>query len=105
MVIFWPLFNKFGYPMDLKTCILLSYSGLRGAVGLALALICERKFESDPELAPIGKIILFHTSFIVILTLVINGTTTGALVKALGVSAENATTKSIIMDFLFDLDE
>ena len=104
MVIFWPLFNKFGYPMDLKTCVLLAYSGLRGAVGLALALICAGQFESNPELAPIGKIILFHTSFIVILTLVINGTTTGYLVKALGLSAENDTTRRLLIDFFEELE-
>lgn len=36
---FWPLMKKIGYGMTFKQLILCSYAGLRGAVGLSLALL------------------------------------------------------------------
>lgn len=36
---FWPILRKLGYGMEFRQVILCSYAGLRGAVGLALALI------------------------------------------------------------------
>ena len=36
---FWPILRKLAYGMDFSHVILCSYAGLRGAVGLALALI------------------------------------------------------------------
>lgn len=36
---FWPILRRLGYGMEFRHVILCSYAGLRGAVGLALALI------------------------------------------------------------------
>jgi len=35
----WPLLKRIGYGMSFKQVILCSYAGLRGAVGLSLALM------------------------------------------------------------------
>lgn len=66
--------------------VLLAYSGLRGAVGLTLALII--KF-NDKISAPIRSQIMFFSAGIVLLTLIINATTTGFVVRKLGLSKEN----------------
>ncbi len=66
--------------------MLLSYSGLRGAVGLCLALIVKFNKKIDKR---IREQIIFFTCGIVLLTLIINGTTTGLVVKKLGISKEN----------------
>jgi len=66
--------------------VLLSYSGLRGAVGLCLALIVKFNKKIDIK---IRDQIMFFTCGIVLLTLIINGTTTGILIRKLGISKEN----------------
>jgi NhaP-type Na+/H+ or K+/H+ antiporter len=73
----WPLLKKMGYGLSFKQLILLAYAGLRGAVGLTLALIVY----SDNEMEVKTKtIILFHTAGLAFLTIIINGTTTGFLI-------------------------
>jgi NhaP-type Na+/H+ or K+/H+ antiporter len=43
---------KCGYSWDIKKALLLTWGGLRGAVGLAVALIL---YESEDETTPITK--------------------------------------------------
>jgi NhaP-type Na+/H+ or K+/H+ antiporter len=59
---------------------LSSYAGLRGAVGLALALIVQA---SEKTPTHTKDVILHHVGFIAMYTLLINATTTGWLVKKL----------------------
>ena len=69
--------------MSFKQVLLSSYAGLRGAVGLALALIVQAS-EKVPEHTK--HVILHHVGFIAIYTLLINATTTGMLVRYLGLT-------------------
>ena len=62
----------------------MMWGGLRGAVGLALALLVAQSEELDSH--NIGSKVLFHTSGIVVLTLMINATTIQLLLKLLGES-------------------
>jgi NhaP-type Na+/H+ or K+/H+ antiporter len=39
ILLFWPCLRKMGYGMSFKQVILCTYAGLRGAVGLSLALM------------------------------------------------------------------
>lgn len=92
-----PLLNLYGYKLTFKQVLLLSYSGLRGAVGLTLALIV--KF--NPKIsAPIRSQIMFFTAGIVLLTLVVNATTTGFIVRWLGLSKENEMAKRMLAKVL-----
>lgn len=79
IMIFYPLLRLLGYGLDLKTVVLMAYSGLRGAVSLCLALLVQRAAVDEH----VSGLILFHTAGVVILTLLINGTTTGWLIKLL----------------------
>lgn len=83
MLAFWPLTRKFGYGQTFEEVILCSYAGLRGAIGLSLALVVAGDDKIDPY---VQEIILFHVSGMCMLTLLINATTTGALVRKLGLS-------------------
>ena len=92
-----PLLNVSGYKLDIKQVILLSYSGLRGAVGLCLALIV--KF--NPKISdPIREQIMFFTAGIVLLTLIVNATTTGFVIKKLGLAKENEMAKRMLAKVL-----
>ena len=75
----------------------MTWGALRGALGLFLSLILDGndkipKHKSD--------LILFYSSSIAILTLVINGTTTGAVVSRLGLSKETPTSKKFMYMFV-----
>eukprot|EP01063_Lacrimia_lanifica_P006951 TRINITY_DN14403_c0_g5_i1.p1 TRINITY_DN14403_c0_g5~~TRINITY_DN14403_c0_g5_i1.p1 ORF type:complete len:1302 (+),score=440.67 TRINITY_DN14403_c0_g5_i1:105-4010(+) len=98
-ILLWPM-NKIGYyQLDVKNAILCTWGGLRGAVGLALALIilgndtirCSHIVSDDPEIREgnknLGPRFLFHVAGIVIGTLCVNGVTTGWVVRKLGLDA------------------
>ena len=93
-LLFWPCLHASGYSVSFKEVVLISYSGLRGAVGLSLALIVA----NSPAIpAYIQEVILLHVAGVALLTLLINATTTGWLVKKLGLSKQSDFQKSILM--------
>lgn len=61
----------------------MAYGGLRGAVGLCLALMVK---ENPNIKAEIKDIILFHTGGIALLTLTVNAMTIKYVVQWLGLS-------------------
>eukprot|EP01062_Namystynia_karyoxenos_P018534 TRINITY_DN16917_c0_g1_i1.p1 TRINITY_DN16917_c0_g1~~TRINITY_DN16917_c0_g1_i1.p1 ORF type:complete len:1444 (+),score=522.94 TRINITY_DN16917_c0_g1_i1:84-4334(+) len=78
LLLFMPFLRMFEYKVDLGSTCLVAWGGLRGAVGLALALIIE----GDDSVAydTVRHKVMFHVAGIVVMTLCINGTTTGKLV-------------------------
>ena len=82
--------------------ILSSYAGLRGAVGLALALMVSA---SDKVPKYVQEVILLHVGLVAILTLLINATTTGYLVKKLGLSNQSDLQKNILVGITHQLDK
>ena len=80
LTLFFPILKRMGYGMTFKQVILCSYAGLRGAVGLALAMMVV----AHPKVGQYVKdIILFHVGGVALLTLFINAPTTGMLVNYL----------------------
>nr|CAL44986.1 putative Na/H antiporter [Cymodocea nodosa] len=77
--ILFPFLRYFGYGLGLKEAAILIWSGLRGAVALALSLSVKRAGDSleSPSLKQdVGTSFVFFTGGIVLLTLIINGSTT-----------------------------
>ena len=61
----YPAMSSVGYGVTVGECVVSVYGGLRGAVGLALALTVRL----DPNINDvIGEKVLFHCAGIVILT-------------------------------------
>ena len=93
--LFYPMMKNIGYGMSKKDGIVLCWGSLRGAIGLALALIIAGA-ESIPE--DIRNQILFLTAGIVAITSLLNATTTKNVVNSLGLtkisSAKAALLKS-----------
>jgi NhaP-type Na+/H+ or K+/H+ antiporter len=81
--VFYPIMRKIGYGLSLKDSIVLWWGGLRGAVGLALALIVAIE-ERIP--AEVRSQVLSLTAGIVVLTSLINATTVKWLIDKLGLS-------------------
>lgn len=80
---FYPLMKKIGYGITFKDSIVLWWGGLRGAVGLALALIVAIEEKIPLE---VRSQVLSLTAGIVILTSLINATTVKWLIDKLGLS-------------------
>lgn len=82
---FYPIMKKIGYGMNAKDATVLWWGALRGAIGLALALVVEGA-SSEHIPAEIKQQFLFYTAGIVTLTLLVNATTIGWLVGKLGLT-------------------
>ncbi len=83
IALFYPVMKRIGYGLDKKDSFVLFYGALRGAIGLALALIVASTESIDVE---IRNQFLFFTAGIVTLTLLINATTIKLLVNKLGLA-------------------
>ena len=81
--ILWPILRITGYGLTFKQLLVIVYSGLRGAVAIALAMLVmlNHKIEED-----IRDTIFLVTADIVICTILINGTTAGFLMAKLGMT-------------------
>ncbi|KAK7399871.1 hypothetical protein VNO78_11065 [Psophocarpus tetragonolobus] len=95
----FPFLRYFGYGLDWKEAIILIWSGLRGAVALALSLSVKRSSGKSAELTPeTGTLFVFFTGGTVFLTLIINGSTTQFILHYLGMDKLSAA-KRRILDF------
>ncbi len=93
IALFFPVMKRSGYGLTKKDSAILWWGALRGAVGLALALMVAAETRIPQE---IRDTFLFHTAGIVMLTLLINATTIKYLVRALGLT-RIAPAKALIM--------
>jgi Na+/H+ antiporter len=78
---FLPILNRVADPFTRAEATVMSWGGLRGAVSLALALIVSQHPRVEPVL---GQQILLATAGFVLLTILVNGSTTARLLKAFG---------------------
>lgn len=74
-----PVLSHLGYGMNWKEAIVLAWGGLRGAVGLALALFVS--LDNQIADARFTTLTFFYIAAIVLLTLLIQGTTTPLLLQ------------------------
>lgn len=98
--IMFPALQNTGYGCTTSDSIVMVYGGLRGAIGLALALIVETessfdRFNRDR--------VLFHTCGIVILTLVVNASTIKYVVEYLGLNRPPQDTAALFRAAIEDL--
>eukprot|EP00929_Paragymnodinium_shiwhaense_P044357 TRINITY_DN22762_c0_g1_i1.p1 TRINITY_DN22762_c0_g1~~TRINITY_DN22762_c0_g1_i1.p1 ORF type:complete len:1007 (-),score=209.27 TRINITY_DN22762_c0_g1_i1:3-3023(-) len=93
VAVFYPLIKNIGFGTTWQDCMVISWSGLRGAVGLALALVVDMDSRIDRTT---GARLLFHTSGIVALTLLVNAPTCKMLVKALGLTERHWSQAEVV---------
>jgi len=85
ILMFYPFMKKAGYGLPKKDAIVVWYGALRGAIGLALALIVAG-VDDQYISAEIKDQFLFFTAGIVTLTLLINASTVKYIVEGLGLT-------------------
>ncbi|XP_031387662.1 sodium/hydrogen exchanger 7-like isoform X2 [Punica granatum] len=99
VVLLYPALQYFGYGLNCKEATLLVWSGLRGAVGLAMALSVKNASRDSLALtSETGSLILFFTVGTVFLTLVVNGSTAQFLLSLLGMD-ELSHVEKLVLDY------
>ena len=87
-----PLINKSGYPLNWKDVVILSYGGVRGSLGLALALIIYRDAGYNDRFK---DIVLFFVAVMIVLSVVFNGLTIGYVMRLINFAPINPLTYKI----------
>jgi NhaP-type Na+/H+ or K+/H+ antiporter len=85
IVLFYPFMKRIGYGLNKKEGVVLWYGALRGAIGLALALVVvnlDDKYMAEE----VRNQFFFITSGVVTLTLLVNATTMKFIVQKLGLT-------------------
>lgn len=85
-----PFLSRTGYGFNYRQGLLFAWSGLRGAVGLTLGLFVVNDLQVDRK---VRSLIMFYVAGIAALTLLINGTTAGHLVRYLEIDRSSAAAK------------
>ena len=93
-----PLLTKTGYGLSFGDGVLLVHGGLRGSVGLALAIIVKLEIGGD-----IGNKFITFVSGIVVLTLILNGTTIQKLLSLLGMDKMSSSKQTSIRNAIHHL--
>jgi NhaP-type Na+/H+ or K+/H+ antiporter len=83
---FAPILTKIGYGLTWKEAVVMVWGGLRGAVSLSLALLVDGNHLINERSR---ELIFMQTVGIVSLTLLVNGSTSGMVYKALNVYPQN----------------
>jgi len=81
-----PLLNLVGQPISFPDLCVMTWGGLRGMVGLALAILVRQDRAKGRLSEHDGERILFLVSGVAALTLIVNATTSPAVCKFLGIT-------------------
>jgi len=102
IVVHLPVLRVTGYGMTLREAVVIWWSGLRGAIGLALALIVTQ----DPALGEEFRFqVLLFTSTVVILSLLINGSLTKQMLKWLRILDPSPVKVEFLIHSLGEMEE
>ncbi|KAK9791813.1 hypothetical protein WJX73_006506 [Symbiochloris irregularis] len=99
----YPFLRNMGYGITAKECIVLSWAGLRGAVGLSLALIVY--LDTDIGDARFSILTFFYMGAQAFLTVVIQGTSTPLLLRALGMTKPPSVRRAFLHHVLRTTEE
>mmetsp|Transcript_133139 Transcript_133139/g.265631 ORF Transcript_133139/g.265631 Transcript_133139/m.265631 type:complete len:932 (-) Transcript_133139:188-2983(-) len=80
---FWPFLNLIGPKITWREALVMTWSGLRGAVGLILAIIVDEQEEISREM---GAKFLFHIGGIAMMTISINASLCPLLLRTLSLT-------------------
>jgi NhaP-type Na+/H+ or K+/H+ antiporter/polyhydroxyalkanoate synthesis regulator phasin len=97
MLVLFPLISRIGHGCSFKEICFMSWAGLRGALGMALAVIVHKRMENeDKEIATETSRLLFYVGGISAMTLVINATTSKHVLFGLGLLSTNSAEKQLV---------
>eukprot|EP00981_Chlorochromonas_danica_P005774 scaffold1190_cov187-Ochromonas_danica.AAC.6 len=94
IAILYPAVSTIGHRCTPKEAIFMSWAGLRGALGMALALIVEHNCPDD--IHDQTSRLFFYVGGIAALTLLINATTAKSVLLALGLVTADSPEKALV---------
>lgn len=97
IALFMNWLKKLGYGLTWKDVFVLTYCGLRGAVGISFAMIVAH---DDAFPTKLKNLIMFDMAGCAILTLVINAPTVGPFIRAIGLCVTSSVSDRIYLNFL-----
>lgn len=98
----YPVISNIGLKSNWQESTFLAYVGLRGAVGIALAVAINndvRKQTDDPEALTLTNRVFGFVGGTAFLTLIINGSTAGPLLIKLGLAKSTETRERVLKHF------
>ena len=102
VTLFYPILKRLGLSTNWKEMAFFSFAGLRGAVGIALALALDRTVReetTDEETRAITSTVVGLAGGVSFLTLLINGTLAGWLLRKLGLTPPKESRKQVLKLF------
>mmetsp|Transcript_19379 Transcript_19379/g.51465 ORF Transcript_19379/g.51465 Transcript_19379/m.51465 type:complete len:1118 (-) Transcript_19379:97-3450(-) len=90
LYLFGPVLNRLGYRIAPPERIVMSASGLRGALSLIMSLMVHYSMEGTPHYTQVVPRIALWTTGIAFMTLIINGSVIEDLMAKVGVGKSNA---------------
>ena len=94
IIILFPFISDIGHKCTRNEAIFMSWAGLRGALGMALALIVSKNGPKDLE--DETSRLFFYVGGIAAMTLILNATTSKALLYWLGLLTTNSAEKMLV---------
>jgi len=102
VTLFYPILKRLGLSTNWREMAFFSFSGLRGAVGIALALALDRTVREgtvDEESRAITSTVVGLAGGVSFLTLLFNGTMAGWLLQKLELTPPKASRKQVLKLF------
>jgi NhaP-type Na+/H+ or K+/H+ antiporter len=100
--VLWVPLNLVGRRLQWQEGAVMVWTGLRGAVSLALAIIVDIEPAIDERM---GSRIMFHVGGMAALTFIVNSTTAAPLLRALGLAHTSRTRQQLIRQFSTHMSE
>lgn len=98
LVVLYPILSRIGHGLSLKEMLVVWWGGLRGAVGLALALAMKKDPQVDPDT---GDQILWLVCGAAGMTMLINAPTCGPLISYLKLSTPPEARERLVAKLRF----
>ncbi|CAB9510920.1 hydrogen exchanger 7 [Seminavis robusta] len=102
VTLFYPLLKRLGMSTNWKEMVFLSFAGLRGAVGIALALSLDRTVRqetTDESSRAVTSTVVGLAGGVSFLTLLVNGTLAEWVLQKLGLTPPKASRKQVLKLF------
>merc|ERR1711920_612988 len=96
VLVFYPFLKCTGPAFSWKDAVFTWWGGLKGAVGLSVAMVFRMSIPKGDPLAPTGQKFMIYMGGVYLLTALVNATTAGCLVKALSLNTRGSFNEPLL---------